>query len=53
MAKSENTSANDVVFIDGGRTPFLRAGTDFKKLTAYDLGRRAIAGLVSTTKLDG
>ena len=53
MAKSENTKANDVVFIDGGRTPFLRAGTDFKKLTAYDLGRRAIAGLVSRTKLDG
>src|SRR6056297_2115095 len=53
MAKSDNTKANDVVFINGGRTPFLRAGTDFKKLTAYDLGRRAIAGLVSTTKLDG
>src|SRR6056297_3151185 len=53
MAKSENTSANDVVFIDGGRTPFLRAGTDFKKLTAYDLGRRAIVGLISKTKLDG
>lgn len=53
MAKSDNTKANDVVFINGGRTPFLRAGTDFKKLTAYDLGRRAIAGLVSKTKLDG
>lgn len=53
MAKSDNTKANDVVFIDGGRTPFLRAGTDFKKLTAYDLGRRAIAGLVNKTKLDG
>ena len=53
MAKSKSKNAKEVVFIDGGRTPFLRAGTDFKKLTAYDLGRRAIAGLVSQTKLDG
>lgn len=43
----------EVVFIDGGRTPFLRSGTDFKNLSAYDLGRLAIAGLVSKTKLDG
>jgi len=53
MAKSKSKKANEVVFIDGGRTPFLRAGTDFKKLSAYDLGRRAIAGLVSQTKLGG
>lgn len=53
MAKSKSKKATEIVFIDGGRTPFLRAGTDFKKLSAYDLGRRAIAGLVSKTKLDG
>jgi acetyl-CoA acetyltransferase family protein len=41
-----------VVFIDGGRTPFLRAQTDFRTFSAYDLARRAIAGLVSQTKLD-
>ena len=46
-------SKGEVVFIDGGRTPFLRSGTDFKNFTAYDLGRLAIAGLVSKTKLDG
>jgi len=51
MAKTKK--GNEVVFVDGGRTPFLRAGTDFKTLTAYDLGRRAIAGLVNKTKLDG
>lgn len=51
MASSEKK--NEVVFIDGVRTPFLRAGTDFKHLTSYDLGRRAMAGLVSKTKLDG
>lgn len=52
MAESDKSKMNDVVFIDGGRTPFLRAGTDFKKLTAYDLGRRAIAGLINKTKLN-
>ncbi|REL38493.1 acetyl-CoA C-acyltransferase [Rhodohalobacter sp. SW132] len=51
MAQSKK--GKEVVFIDGGRTPFLRAGTEFKKLSAYDLGRRAIAGLISRTKLDG
>lgn len=51
MAQSKK--GKEVVFVDGGRTPFLRAGTDFKKLTSYDLGRRAIAGLVNKTKLDG
>lgn len=50
---ASSNKKNEVVFIDGVRTPFLRAGTDFKTLTSYDLGRRAIAGLVSKTKLDG
>ena len=53
MADSKNDTGSDVVFIDGGRTPFLRAGTDFKKLSAYDLGRRAISGLINKTKLNG
>ena len=43
----------EVVFIDGGRTPFLRSQTDFKKFSAFDLGRFAIAGLISKTKLNG
>lgn len=43
----------DVVLIDGGRTPFLRSQTDFKKFSAFDLGRLAIAGLINKTKLDG
>lgn len=50
---ASSNKKNEVVFIDGVRTPFLRAGTDFKTLTSYDLGRRAMAGLVSKTKLDG
>ncbi|MEX2456966.1 MAG: thiolase family protein [Balneolaceae bacterium] len=48
--KKKNKS---VVFIDGGRTPFLKSGTDFKKMSSYDLGRLAIAGLITKTKLDG
>lgn len=50
---SDSNKMREVVFIDGGRTPFLRSGTDFKKLTAYDLARLALAGLLNKTKLDG
>jgi acetyl-CoA acetyltransferase family protein len=41
-----------VVFIDGGRTPFLRAQSDFKDFSAYDLARHAMNGLINQTKLD-
>lgn len=51
MANIKKTK--NVVFIDGGRTPFLRSGTDFKKLSSYDLGRLAISGLITKTKVDG
>ncbi|MBI5486513.1 MAG: acetyl-CoA C-acyltransferase [Deltaproteobacteria bacterium] len=40
-----------VVVIDGARTPFLRSGTDFADLTAYDLGRMAVAGLLHRTRI--
>lgn len=50
---SESKKKKEVVFVDGGRTPFLRAQTEFKKFSAYDLGRLAIAGLINKTKLDG
>lgn len=46
-------STRDVVFIDGVRTPFLRSQTDFKKLSAFNLGCHAVNGLISKTKLDG
>ncbi len=52
MMKKENGS-RQAVFVDGTRTPFLKAQTDFKKMTAYDLGRLAIGGLITKTKLDG
>lgn len=49
----KNQAEREVVFIDGGRTPFLRAQTGFKSFSSYDLGRLAIAGLINQTKLDG
>ena len=46
-------STRDVVFIDGVRTPFLKAQTDFKKLSAFNLGTLAVSGLINKTKYDG
>lgn len=41
----------EVAFIDGARTPFLRSQTDFKKFSAYDLGRFALTGLITKTNV--
>lgn len=46
-------AAIETVFIDGVRTPFSRSQTDFKTFSAYDLGRLAVSGLISQTKLSG
>lgn len=43
----------EVAFIDGIRTPFLRAQTDFASFSAFDLGRFVLSGLINKTKLDG
>ncbi len=40
------------VLIDGCRIPFLRAGTGYRDLMSYDLGRLAIAALVKRTQVD-
>ncbi len=54
MTTSNNggTNGRRVAVIDGVRTPFLRAGTDFSELKAYDLGRYAVAGLMNKTGVD-
>ena len=44
MSKIKN-----VVVVDGCRTPFLRSGTDYKDLMAYQLGKIAIKGLLERT----
>ena len=41
-----------VVLVDGRRTPFLRAGTDYHDLGNYDLARLALLGLKQTLNLD-
>lgn len=42
-----------VAIIAGVRTPFARAGTVFKQLSAIDLGKRCVAELIQRTDLDG
>lgn len=42
-----------VAIVDGLRTPFARAGTDLRTLTAQDLGRAVVAELLQRTNLDG
>src|SRR5215216_5206467 len=42
-----------VAIIAGVRTPFARAGTTFKNLTAIELGKRCVAELIQRTNLDG
>ncbi len=43
---------HSVVLVDGCRTPFLRAGTDFQDLMSYQLGQYAIKGLLLKTGFD-
>jgi len=43
----------DAVIVDGGRIPFQRSGTEYKKLMAYDLGRMAIEGLIGRSAING
>ncbi len=41
----------NVVLIDGSRTPFLRSGTDYEDMMAYQLGAAAIKGLLHKTAI--
>lgn len=41
-----------IAIVDGIRTPFCKAGTHFKDLTAYDLGRVVVRELIERTSLD-
>ena len=43
---------NNVVFIDGCRTPFLRSGTNYLNLMSYQLGQFAIKGLLLKTGIN-
>ncbi|NNC28666.1 acetyl-CoA C-acyltransferase FadI [Longimicrobium terrae] len=41
-----------VAIIDGCRTPFLKSGTDFKDVSAVELGKAAVRELIARTELD-
>jgi acetyl-CoA acyltransferase len=42
-----------VAIVAGVRTPFARAGTAFKNLSAVELGKRCVSELIQRTSLDG
>ncbi len=41
-----------VVVVEGTRTPFLRSGTDYQDLMAYQLGAMAIRGLLTKASIE-
>ncbi|RMF58422.1 MAG: acetyl-CoA C-acyltransferase [Calditrichaeota bacterium] len=49
---ASNNHFPNVVLVEGVRIPFLRSGTDYKDLTAYDLARLALHALITRTALD-
>ena len=48
---SENTSTR-VAIVGGARTPFVKAGTVFRKYSPLDLGTHAVNGLLDKQQLD-
>lgn len=50
--KSHPDYGRKAVLIDGCRIPFLRAGTGYRDLMSYDLGRLAISALVKRTRIE-
>ena len=48
-----STNGNRVAIVAGCRTPFCRAGSDLKSLTAVDLARHATVDLLHRAELDG
>jgi acetyl-CoA acyltransferase len=50
---SLGTPGRRVAIVAGVRTPFARAGTAFKTLTAIELGKLCVAELIQRTNLEG
>ena len=50
--KAHQDNGRKAVLIDGCRIPFLRAGTGYRDLMSYDLGRLAISALVKRTRIE-
>jgi acetyl-CoA acyltransferase len=47
------TNGRRVAVVAGVRTPFAKAGTALKNLTAIELGKLCVAELLQRTELDG
>lgn len=47
-----NGNGRRVAIIDGCRTPFARSGTDFRNVTAVELGKASVRELIARTELD-
>lgn len=47
-----NGTGRRVAIVDGCRTPFARSNTDFKQLSAVDLGKVAVRELISRANLE-
>lgn len=52
VSSSNQKSNQDVVLIDGVRTPFAKAGTKLKNMHAAHLGKVALTELIARTNLD-
>jgi acetyl-CoA acyltransferase len=47
-----NGNGRRVAIVDGCRTPFARSGTDFKDVSAVELGKVAVRELIARAELD-
>lgn len=52
VAASKLDSGTPVVLVDACRTPFIKSGTDYQNLIAYDLGKMAIKSLLERTGIE-
>lgn len=50
--RSGHSNLFQPVLVDGCRIPFLRSGTDYKSLMAYDLGRMVLSHLLARTGIN-
>lgn len=50
--KNLSSSSPTAVLVDGARVPFQRSGTGYKNLSAYDLGRITIEGLLARSPIN-
>lgn len=50
--KPVNATGQNIVLVDGVRTPFLMSGTDYSKLMPHELARHSLLSLLQKTKID-